>query len=76
VDIRLRSRATGGDYAGQSAGRTVWYVLMLLDFFSSEPKTIELLGYSIQVINGWWTLVVVPARYFVMWAIFRERDLN
>jgi hypothetical protein len=47
---------------------------MLLDFFSSEPKTIELLGYSIQVINGWWTLVVVPAfGIAVMWAIFRER---
>jgi hypothetical protein len=47
---------------------------MLLDFFSSEPKTIELLGYSIQVINGWWTLVAVPALgIFVMWLLFRER---
>jgi hypothetical protein len=36
-----------------------------------------LLGYSIRVINGWWTLVAVPALgIFVMWLLFRERDLN
>ena len=48
---------------------------MLFDFLGREPKTVELFGYSIEVIPGWWTLIVVPAVcIFVMWAIFRERN--
>jgi hypothetical protein len=48
---------------------------VLFDFLSREPKTVELFGYSIAVIPGWWTLIVVPAgAIFLMWAIFRDRN--
>jgi hypothetical protein len=46
---------------------------MLVDAFSSEPKTIELFGNIIYVVPGWWTVVAVPvAMIFLFWLFFRN----
>ena len=47
--------------------------LMLFDAFSGEPKIIEIFGYVIYVVPGWWTIPVVPAVLIFLFWLFLQR---
>ena len=42
---------------------------MYYAIFGGEPSTIKVLGYSIDVIPGWWQVAGVPAAMIFLFAI-------
>ena len=46
---------------------------MLFAAFGLKPAVIEIFGFTIYVVPGWWTVVAVPAAViFLFWLFFRE----